>query len=114
MNTINRFINTGRELLAVEKRLETMDPRDPDRPALSAQHSQLMRRQQDEMVAAVDAGVGWETVRFALELHGQDANRDQHHGEPTPAEILGEAMRVLGPERFIAALDAMRAEHAAG
>ena len=114
MNTINRFVNTGRELLAAEKRLETMDPRDPDRPALSAQHTQLMRRQQDEIVAAVDAGVSWETVRFALELHGQDANRDQHHGEPTPAEQLDEMFRTYGGPAVIAALDAMRAAHAAG
>jgi hypothetical protein len=113
---INRFLATGREVLDVERRLRELPPRHPDREQLGTEHTRLTRRQQAEIVTAVQSGASWDTVTFALALHGQGADRDLYEGRPTPAEELDALMRAYGGEAVIHALDAYRsilAAHAA-
>lgn len=109
MNLISTFLATGREVLALERRLCGMAPKDPEWKRLGDEHRGLVRRQQDEMVAAVQSGVEWSTVEFALMLHGQHADREIGSTDPTPAEQLLEMIRQYGVAAVVQALDAVRA-----
>lgn len=104
---INTFLATGR-LIREAERLLHGEVSDQDRARLGVELGHLMRRQQEQIVAAVNAGVSWDLVRFVLAFHGQDANRDQRVGEPTPAEQLGALFAQHGPDRVMAAIDAAR------
>lgn len=106
MSLINKLLGTGREILDAEKRLDGMPTSHPDRKSLSDRHAKLMRKQQDEIVAASKVA-DWDTVRFALTLHGQGADRPDP-GQPTPAEMLSGMMRQYGAENVVTALDQMR------
>jgi hypothetical protein len=108
VSLINRFLATGREIRALEQRLCTMTPRDGDWSRVGAEHERLMRRQRDEIVAAVRAGVDWPTVEFALWLHGQHAGREIGSTDATPAEQLAALMRSCGADAVVTALDAAR------
>lgn len=105
---INRFLVTGRLIRDLEGRLFAGDVDQDQRADLGAELSRLIRRQQDEIVAAVDAGAPWDTVRFVLAFHGQDADRDQYRGLPTPAELLGDLFATYGPAAVLEALDTYR------
>lgn len=105
---INTFLATGRDILAAERQLAGLPVDDPHHPRLSAEHTRLMRRQQDEIVAAHAAGVDWATITFALGMHGQGADREFANPGPTPAEQLLTLIRAHGAEVVVAALDAAR------
>lgn len=109
MGHINEALATGREILQLERELFGLQSNDPVRASLGQRHSDLLRQQQDQMVAAVRAGADWDTVRFALEMHGQDANRQMPPTGPTPAETLVELMRQYGAEAVVEALTAQTA-----
>jgi hypothetical protein len=68
-----------------------------------------MSRQQRQLVDAHRAGADWQTIEFALTLHGQHADREVGSTDPTPAEQLSALMRQHGSEAVVVALDAMRA-----
>src|SRR5687768_16348723 len=114
MGHINQALATGREILALERELFGMQSNDPARAGLGQRHTALMRQQQDEMLAAVHAGADWDTIRFALELHGQDANRQMPPTGPTPAETLLQLMRQYGAEPVVEALIAATDAQPAG
>lgn len=105
---INTFLATGRQIRTLEQRLCAMALHHPDRKRVGAEHSRLVRRQQGEIVAAVDAGVDWSTVRFALALHGQAADREVGSAEPTPAELMLNLMREYGPFSVLEGLEMVR------
>ncbi len=105
---INAFLDTGRAILALERQLVGMPYTDPRRRRLAAEHSRLMRRQQKEIVAAHRAGVDWDTITFALVLHGQSADREVGDTDPTPAEQLLALMREHGGLAVVDALDTGR------
>jgi hypothetical protein len=109
VNLINTFLATGREVLTLERRLCAMAPNDPDWKRLGDERQELVRRKQDEIVAAVRAGVEWSTVEFALLLHGQHADREIGSSDPTPAEQLLELIRQYGGVAVVESLDAARA-----
>ncbi len=102
---INTFLRTGREILALEKELRGMPSTDPRRRPLGEEHTRLMRRQQEEILAAHRAGATWETIEFALIMHGQSAERETGSTDPTPAEHLLALMRRYGAEAVMRALD---------
>jgi len=108
MSHISKAILIGRDILAAEREI-VAGTTDARREELGATIAQLMRDQQAEMIAAVNAGADWDTVRGALRLHGQDANREIGSTEPTPAYVIGSAVEKLGPDQFMALLGALRA-----
>lgn len=88
MSLINQFLETGRELLAVEKQFYDMSPRHPDRDRLNNEHTELQRRQTSQILTALQAGIDQKTIEFALAQHGQGAHREVYHGQRSPAEDL--------------------------
>lgn len=105
---LNAALATGRDILAIERELSTRPAGDPDRARLGAEHTALMRRQQEQLVAAHRAGVDWDTIRAALEWHGQHAGRQVGDTAPTPAARLLALITACGAEPVVAALDAAR------
>ncbi len=108
MNTITPFLVTGRRIRELEQHLATVATTDPVRERLSGEHELLLRRQQDQIITAHQAGVGWDTIRWVLALHGQHADREPGTTEATPAEQLGALLRTYGPEQVWSAMDAAR------
>lgn len=88
MGWINRAIGTGRDLDRVETALAGMGPRDPRRTKLSKEAARLQQQQTAEISKALRNGADEQTVRFALGLHGQGADRADSRGRPTPAQEL--------------------------
>lgn len=113
MSHINAILATGRKLNDVEAELVELGPRDERRAELSQQASQLQAHQTDQIAAALRDGVAEETIRFALDLHGQGANRELWRTTPTPAEHLAALITLYGAPRVVEALDAFRAQLAA-
>lgn len=109
MSLINAFLATGRDLAEAEADLFRSPLDDPRRAALARRASQLQHHQTDQIAVALRHGVTEETIRFALTMHGQGANRDPFRTDPTPAEQLLGLIQSHGPERFAQALDATRA-----
>lgn len=105
MALINTFLATGQEIRVLERRLCTMTSHDADWARVGAEHRQLVERQREEIVAAVEAGVAWATVEFVLRLHGQHADREVGSIEPTPAEYLGALMKQHGAAAVVHALE---------
>lgn len=102
---VNRLIQTGREILKLEQLMDSAPTMlAGDRRHLSDRHTALMSRQQAQIVDAVNAGVCWDTITFALALHGQDADRDQHRGEPSTAAVLQAVVAAYEPEKAMAIL----------
>lgn len=101
-------IQTGRRILEIERLLAAGCRDQATAAALGAEHEQLMQTQQDQMIAASKAGASWETIRFALQMHGQDATRQPDDG-PSLAETLDAAMRTWGPAALLTFLDTVKA-----
>jgi hypothetical protein len=106
---INAFLQTGRLILDIERRLAASPAAcDEERRRLDGEHQTLVRRQQDEIVIALKGGVAMDLVEFALRLHGQYADREYPPAERCPAEELGDLLAEHGV-RVVEALDAYRA-----
>ncbi|MGC5334885.1 hypothetical protein [Micromonospora sp. DT62] len=88
MGWINKALGTGRDLNFVETELAGMGPKDPRRAKLSKEAARLQQQQTTEISKAMRNGADEQTVRFALELHGQGAGRADSRGRPTPAQEL--------------------------
>ncbi|MEU6077591.1 hypothetical protein [Micromonospora sp. NPDC047074] len=105
MGWINRAIGTGRNLNRVETELASMGPRDPRRTKLSKEAACLQQRQITEISRALRNGADEQTVRFALHLHGQGADRADSRGRPTPAQELQQMIDRHGIETVTEALN---------
>jgi hypothetical protein len=88
MGPLNEALRTGRRIREIEQQLAAGTHDDRERAALGNEHQQLIAQQQDQMIEAADAGFSWDTIRFALQIHGQGANREPGDPRPTPAEQL--------------------------
>ncbi|SCL21310.1 hypothetical protein [Micromonospora aurantiaca (nom. illeg.)] len=104
MGWINKALGTGRDLNRVETELAGLGPRDPRRATLSKEAARLQQRQTGEIAKALRNGADEQTVRFALELHGQGATRADVRGRPTPAQELQRLIDQQGIEKVTEAL----------
>ncbi|MEO3923030.1 hypothetical protein ABGB07_03990 [Micromonosporaceae bacterium B7E4] len=105
---INRALGAGRRLQDVEKQLDQMSASDPRRAALSREAARLQREKTGHLAKALGGGVSEQTIRTALELHGQGPGG--RPSGPTPAEQIGDLMRRHGVERVVDALGQIRRE----
>jgi hypothetical protein len=104
MGWINKALGTGRDLNRVETELTGMGPRDPRRAKLSKEAARLQQKQTSEIAKALSNGADEQTVRFALGLHGQGADRADMRGRPTPAQELQRLIAKHGIENVTEAL----------
>lgn len=110
MGWINKALGTGRDLNRVETELAGMGPKDPRRARLSKEAARLQQQQTTEISKAMRDGADEQTVRFALELHGQGANRADAWGRPTPAQELQRLIQRHGVEQVTEALRQRRTD----
>ncbi|MFY1599539.1 hypothetical protein [Micromonospora sp. WMMD737] len=104
MGWINRALGTGRDLNRVETELAGMGPRDPRRSKLSKEAARLQQQQTTEISKALRDGADEQTIRFALGLHGQGADRADSRGRPTPAQEIQQLIARHGIEAVTEAL----------